>query len=290
MSRLIYTLLLLTLLPTALGASTPEPRVIICTNSGLRITHEQYHNINQYFIKEVDIKGDTLWVTLKGPSQTLPDFSRLKESYRADMRVNGERCLYHKRELSETTPKTTQYNQSDSCVYITFEVSPPYQTDGMRTSLSLFCILDSMPQPGEQLAITPMPVGEETPIVEWNSHAGQLVCAQVTCLPRCDEILPANYRNESTEGKLVILSSTDVTGNMEITGVKTDKKGKLQGLNLKLDLDCVMRPDFLDGFEWPVRIRDANITLCQLEKAPLRPSLYRIDHAWPEHFVNEEIK
>lgn len=274
----------------AAGASSSEPRTIIVTNSGLKISREQYRTINHHFIEAIDSKPDTLLITLKGPSQNTADFSRLKESYHAEMKVNGIQCVYHKRELPEFTPKTTQYNLSDSCVYITFEITPPFQTEGLRTSLSVFCILDSVPSPGDTFEVTPMPVDKENPIVEWQRGEGDLVCAQITCLPSADEVLPTESRSEANEGKLVILSSSDVTGKMTVTGVKTDKKGRLLGLNVLMSLDCVMRPDFVEGWEWPVSIRDAHITLSMIEQAKLRPTLYQIEYAWPEHFVNKETK
>ncbi|MDE6378371.1 MAG: hypothetical protein K2K72_06480, partial [Duncaniella sp.] len=179
-----------------------------------------------------------------------------------------------------------QYNRSDSCVYLTFEIGPPFQTEGLRTSLSVFCVLDSIPLPGQTFSVTPMPVDKENPIVEWQRSCGETVCAQITCVPPCDQVLSPDCQSEESRGKHVILSSTDVTGTMTVTGVNTDKKGTLKGLNLKLDLDCVMRPDFIEDFEWAVEIRDANIVLSQIERARLKPCLYMIEHAWPDHFVS----
>ncbi|MDE6371663.1 MAG: hypothetical protein K2K92_09270, partial [Duncaniella sp.] len=120
-------------------------KVYICTNSGKEISAEQFRSINRYFIKKIFESDDTVRITLKGPGETRASYRELVNSYAADLKINGARCKYLKQELRESTPKTSQYNYTDSCFYLTFLLGHEFQTKGDMAEISAFLVPDSLP-------------------------------------------------------------------------------------------------------------------------------------------------
>lgn len=285
-------LLMLTLLSVMVPVSVPvsahaqtEEKVYICTNSGREISAEEYRNINSQFIKGIITTDDTVRVTLKGPGEHRDAYREMVNSYAADFNLNGVRCKYLKQELPEATPKTSQYSYTDSCFYLTFELSPKFQTTGLPTGVSAFLVTDSLPVVGKRYPVTPLTLDPTDPIVVWSRASGEMAAVQITCFPLSSDALPSGHIPPADTDKRVILSTTDVTGSMEVTAVRRLKNRDMYRIDLRLDASATIRPDFLDGFEYPVEIKDAAIKLYLVEKTDLKPCFFAIDYAWPDNFI-----
>lgn len=274
----------------AMDDGVSDNRVIVCTNSGKWITEAEYRSINQRFIKKIAIKqvpddADTIYVTLKGPGENRTEWSNLVKSYSATMNINGIKCSYLKNELKTFTPRTSQYNFSDSCFYLTFELGSQFQTHGLMSSLSIFLITDSIPVVGQRYTIGSITVSDDNPIEDWTSVTGERAAVQVTCYPLCKDVLQEPFLTPENEDKRIILSSADLSGEIEIKKIEKIKKSDMYRMHLRLNADGVIRPKFLEGFEYPVRIKDADIRLGLVERADLRPCLFTIDYSWPDNYI-----
>lgn len=265
-------------------AQTVE-KVYICTNSGREISTEEYSSINHQFIKRIIATDDTVRVTLRGPGEHRADYSAMVNSYTADINLNGNRCKYLRQELPEASPKTSQYNYTDSCFYLTFELSPKFQTRGSKVALSAFLISDSIPVVGKRYPVRPLLLDPSDPITEWSRSSGETAVVQLTCFPLCKDVVPGRLLEPADEDKRVILSTTQVDGYMEVTRVKRLKKSDMYSIDLRLEAAGIIRPDFFEGFEYPVEIKDGGIRLYLVEKSDLKPCLFAIDYAWPDNFI-----
>lgn len=108
---------------------------------------------------------------------------------------------------------------------------------------------------------------------------------QVTCYPLCKDVLQESFLTPENEDKRIILSSADLSGEIEIKKIEKIKKSDMYRIHLSLNADGVIRPKFLEGFEYPVRIKDADIRLGLVERADLRPCLFAIDYSWPDNYI-----
>ncbi|MDE6371411.1 MAG: hypothetical protein K2K92_07985, partial [Duncaniella sp.] len=144
-----------------------------------------------------------------------------------------------------------------------------------------------LPVVGKRYPVKPLIVDSSDPVKEWMRPTGDMGVVQVTCYPRCKDVLPLKHITPENKDKRVILSTTDVNGEIEITNVVKLKKSDIYKIDLKLNVRGIIRPDYFEGFEYPVEIKDGGIRLYQVENADLKPCFFPIDNVWPERFVSD---
>lgn len=269
------------------GGPPFKDKVTVCVNSGKVLCAEEIGRISNIWVQRMDVGADTVMLTLKGPSIAAMG-SRLKPAYRAEMKIEGEKCVYKKDELPEFRPKTSQYMLSDSCFYLTFELSPEFQTKGEKTWISMLMVLDSLPKVGRRYPLCRFEYDEDAPIKEWNRGAGYIATVQVAYLPPCHKVFPKDALIPAMKGKRVIMNSTAVNpGYVEVMGFHPSSGSKPGMMKLKTEFEVEVSVGGADGCSRRIVISDAVVTLNQVEATHLRPMLFEIDYGWGDSYISD---
>ena len=267
------------------GGPPFKDKVTVCVNSGKVLCAEEIGRISRLWVKSMDVGADTVMLTLKGPSIAAMG-NRLKPAYRAEMKIEGEKCVYKKDEIPEFRPKTSQYMLSDSCFYLTFELSPDFQTKGEKTWISMLMVLDSLPEIGRHYPITGFELEEDNPIKEWSGGMGDVVTVQLAYMPLCSKIFANDAMTPAMKGKCMILNSTDVSdGYVEVVEFTPSLKSKPGRIKLKFQLEAEISGTNADRYSRRIKVSDGVITLNQVEATNLRPLLFEIDYGWGDSYV-----
>lgn len=260
-------------------------KVIISENYGTVMSYEQFKKLEEGgFVKSIDASADTVRVTLKGPKIHIPNLSDYKRSYSANLKVNGAKTVYQKEEIPSYTPKSTQYNLSDSCFYLTFGLSPKFQTKGVKMDLSLFLFSDSIPAIGVKFRIIKPAFNENNPIMAWTQEVGYVAVMQVGYFPETKDVVSKEFLTDSIRSKRLVLSSMDFNGEVEVLSVNRGKHNDLLEMELGIDAKTELVSDYIEGIKIPLNI-NGKIKLDQTERADLTPCYFEIDYVWPEYLI-----
>lgn len=261
----------------------PKSRIIINTNYNTVMSEDEYNRLKQTEqIRSIDITPDTIKVTLYGKSIRIPNLSDYKKSYTANLLINNKRATYNKDEEPSHSPKTTQYNASDSCFYLTLGLSPKFQTKGEKMDLSVFLFCDSIPKAGDKFSIVPVTFDDDNPIKQWTKHTGNAAILQIGYFPKTKDVFPKELLSDSNKDKRVVLSTTEPTGEIEVMSIKKGKYQEQLEMKVKLNAEAVF---YHEGLKIPINIKDGVINLYQIERQNLQPLFFEIDYAWPDTYV-----
>lgn len=265
------------------GNTNPDAKIYFNENYGTVMSLDEFKRAQKEGqIKSLDICHDTIKVALKGIKIRVPEISEYRRCYSANLSVNEEKTAYRKDEIPTHVPKTTQYNLTDSCFYLTFGLSPKFQTQGKKMDISIFLFCDTIPCAGERIPIIPTSFDEDNPIKEWSRDIGRVAIMQIGYFPKATDILPQYYLTESTRDKRIILSTTETSGEIEILSVKRAKHPDQLEMKLRLNADASLNHRDIDI---PLHIKNGRIDLYQIENADIVPCFFEIDHIWPDPFI-----
>lgn len=113
--------------------------------------------------------------------------------YRRYSNQQQKKSVYRKEEPPYHTPKTTQYNISDSCFYLTLELSPKFQKSGEKADLSLFLFCDSLPSIGDKFPIIPVTFDDDNPIKQWTKETGNAAILQIDIFQKQKTYFPKSF-------------------------------------------------------------------------------------------------
>lgn len=267
-------------------ASEPlKDRVVVCVNSGKVLTDDEIRRVQQLWVKDMEVSEDTVRLTLRGPS-VVEVGKRLKPSYRAEMEIDGEKCRYSKDELTAYTPKTSQYMLSDSCFYLTFDLAPKFQTKGEKTWISMFMILDSIPEIGKKYPVSTVRYDENIPIKEWKKSDGSVVTLQMVYLPLCGKMRRPDMLVPELQNKRVILNSVDISnGYVEVLEFQAARRLTPGRIKLRTEFDVTLSGLETDDVVSTLSVRKGVITLSQVQEADIKPMLFEIDYGWQDRYL-----
>lgn len=265
--------------------SRSKGRVLICTNSAKVLTPEEMKRISASHIKSVDVFPDTIRFTLSGGYDPATIRMALKPGYRAELDINGHPCVYRKDELPALLPKTAQYALTDSCFYLTFDLSPEFQEKGEKAWISGFLIADSIPEPGRRYPLRQITYAEGDPIIGWQTAMGEIATLQIAYMPECRKFFPADSLPAGLEKQRIILNSVDITGGyIEITEFKAAKRRGLASLKMRMAFSATLAGGRDRQYSLDIVVSDGQATFHQVQKTDLQPMLFEIDYGWQDSF------
>ncbi len=229
--------------------------------------------------------SDTVRVTLKEPKIHIPGISEYDRCYSADLSVNGRKHVFKRIELPSHSPKSTQYNLTDSCFYLTFSLSPQNQTKGEKMEVSIFIFSDSIPHQGQRFKIITPGFNEDNPIMEWTRDIGFIAVMQVGFFPKASDIYPAS---DSINDRRIALSTINFTGEMEVLSIKPGKYQDQLEIELGLTATAILDSEQYDTLSIPLNI-NGKISLFQTEHADIVPCFFIIDYGWPDLFLTSSL-
>lgn len=262
-------------------------KIVVCVNSGKILTADEIARVSNLWVKSIDIEVDTVKLVLKGPmAMTRGMNSRLKPAYRAEFRINGEKCRYSKDELPDFEPKSSQYMISDSCFYLTFDLDPKFQTHGEKTWMSVFMILEGRPERGRRYPISLVRYDEGNPIQEWNRSCGDIAAVQLVYMPPCRKVMDENILPTQKKGQRVILNSVEIKeGFIEVEEFSESRKSASAMMKMKAEFELVVRGGEADGLSQELSIKSGSIMLSQIQKTDLMPLIFEIDYGWQYRYL-----
>lgn len=282
---MLCRLLILLLSVMSFSHTEPRHRVIINENYGTEMSQEQLDRADRAkLIKSIDIDGDTLRVSFRGPKLTIPDLSDYKRSYSADLIINGEKTLFRKKEIPSFTPKSSQYNLTDSCFYLSFDLSPRFQTKGVKMHISVFLFSDSVPSKGQRYQISAPSFDENNPIIGWTKEMGNMAVIQVGYFDEAEKIFDKSIVSDSIWDKRLVLSTMEFSGSVEVISVRRSKSHNQLGMEMKIIAEATLSSNYFDNIRVPLDI-DGRVRLYQIEKADILPCYFEMEFCWPDYLI-----
>lgn len=263
-------------------------KVLVSANSGQVLTDGDLRRISVNHVKSIDVTGDTVRITLRGLDVRAVE-SQLKPAYRAELSINGKKCKYSKDELPYSRPKTSQYMLSDSCFYLTFDLSPHYQTAGVKTWISGFIVTSGMPEKGRKYPLTSLEYDEDEPILPWKRSMGDVATLQVVYMPACKDYFHDGSLPEDLRRKCIVLSSVAISdGYVEVMEFKEPKGGRPASMKLRLEFNASLAGGENGEHSSDIKVGKSEISLVQVEKTDLEPMFFEMDYGWQYRYLPEE--
>lgn len=263
-------------------------KVLVSANSGQVLTDNDLKRIYANHVKAIDVTDDTVRFTLRGLDVRAVE-SQLKPAYRAELTVNGKKCKYSKDELPYSRPKTSQYMLSDSCFYLTFDLSPQFQTVGVKTWISGFIVTEGLPEKGRKYPLTTLEYDEDEPILPWKRSMGDVATLQVVYMPACKDYFPDDSLQEDLRRKCIVLSSVAIIdGYVEIVEFKEAKGGRPASMKLRLEFNASLTGGEKGEHSSAIKVEKSEISLAQIEKTALEPMFFEMDYGWQHRYLPED--
>ncbi len=216
---------------------------------------------------------------------------RIVRDYMAKIKINGKKYEYKKDIFRGLKPKSSQFAQSDSCFYLTFELSPLSQKKGEKTAISVFMIFDSKPEIGTSYPIVTIPENtngnENERIINWNRDMGNIVALQIAHMPLCKNYFAKDSVPTGHENDRIILNSFKISnGSMIIEKIEPySEKSNDIAIKLSFDFDAVVKGDNDESHATRLSVRDAKVALYLVEHTELEPTLFPIDYGWGYEYI-----
>lgn len=211
-------------------------------------------------------------------------------SYRAKMQVYGQKIGYEHYTVHNEKKQPLEFAETDSCFYLTFEISELSQSDkGVPTTLNFFLITPRRPQKGDSYTLTSIPESddENNPIVAWDRSVGTMAAVQVFALPRCREVFAADSVPAGHGRDRIILTDRSIdAGTLTIEEIEPRSKGSEDlYIKLRFDLRATMAGGEDDLHTFPIDIRGGEAELFYVKREEMMPLIFPIDYKWADIYV-----
>lgn len=210
-------------------------------------------------------------------------------SYTAKMKINGDAVSYEHFTVHREKPQPLEYAESDSCFYLTFEISDLSQTSGVPCTANFFLILPERPAGGDSFSLRAIPESEDesNPIVGWDRSLGPLAAVQICTVPRCREVFHPDSVPEGRSRDRIILSDISIdSGELRIEEIEPRSKGD-EDLYIKLtfSINATMAGGEDKRYRFPLAIADGKAELFYVKKEEMMPLLFPIDYNWGHIYI-----
>lgn len=216
------------------------------------------------------------------------------KGYKARLEFNGQKCSFRQDLFRFIAAKPSQYNLTDSCFFLTFELSPMACVKGEKTALSVFVALDSLPETGVAYPLVSIPENPESdsnPIIRWTRATGGIAAIQMAHMPVCRKIkvlkglIPESHQNDR-----IILNSSEITdGCIWFDEISPYSKGSSDYyIRLHMSFNGLLKGGENNEIELPVSVRKAEATLYLVQHADIEPLMFPIDYGWGYAYLPEE--
>lgn len=259
-------------------------KTVYCTNSDRVLSENDMRHISANHINSIEISNDTIKISLRGGSDIHSLQKMLKPSYTCELSINESRCRYEKREIRSQKPKTAQYTISDSCFYLTFDISPEFQTKGIKTWMSFFIVTNAIPKPGTKFPIKTIIYNVDNPIKVWNTSDGDLAVVQIVHMPPCDDFFNDSIAERHKNQRIILSSDQIINGQIEISEFNPGKS-ELASAKIKVELSASVSGGNNKEYSSTIYINNCTIDLYQIQKSNLPPMLFEIDYGWKDSYL-----
>lgn len=212
--------------------------------------------------------------------------SMIVKGYKAKVEFNGQKCSFRQDLFRFIASKPSQYNLTDSCFFLTFELSPLACNKGEKTAMSVFVALDSLPKTGISYPLVSIPESpdpDNNPIVRWTSDIGDIAAIQMSHMPVCNKANSLKGKiPESHQDERIILNSTEISdGYIRFDQIEPYSKGSPDYyIKLHMAFNGLLTGGDDNEIEMPVTVRKAEVTLYLVQKAYIEPLMFPIDYGW----------
>lgn len=217
-------------------------------------------------------------------------------SYRAKMNVFGEKVAYEHYTVHRETPQPVEYAETDSCFYLTFEISELSQSDrGVPTTLNFFIVTPTRPRSGDTFPLVGIPESddESNPIVQWTRAVGPIAAVQVFALPRYRDIFAEDSVPEGHLRDRITLTDRSIdSGTITIEEIEPRSKGS-DDLYVRLrfdDLRATLEGGEENRYSFPVSITAGVAELHYVKHEQMMPLLFPIDYKWADTYTPDRSR